>query len=294
MMQDRLRIILLAPLALLFGADGAARLHAQESDEVLERWMSVYGEAAKSVDMDLSDEPGAELKLQKTPLLKYTNPVRNVKQHGAIYLWTVEDRPGVIASFWSAVELSQPNLRRLNFEWHSLSEEPVSADRFGERLWDATEPGLEWKRLSEVPPPAASRALRLLQMRRIASSFSAEIDTQESELRLIPQPLFRYPSQADRTLDGAIFAYVMGTDPELLLLIESRSGEGGTEEWYSGFARFTNYGVVVQRDGQQWWSCAQVQSGQRTGRYYLRLAVERLPADLESGRAPESGKVESK
>lgn len=264
----------------LFGALAAVR--AEAPDDLLDRWMAVYHEAAKSVAMQVLDKPNGQLTLVDTPLLKYANPVRDVQQHGAIYVWTAEGRPAVIASFWSAVERQQPGLRRLNFEWHSLSESPLTADRSAERFWEAAEPGVEWRTLDESRPPAGSPALRLRQMRQIASSFSAGIEReQESELRLMPQPLYRYPEQTPGATDGALFAFVMGTDPEVFLLIESRRDSAGMETWYAACARFTNYGLVVQRGGREWWSYPMAMAGERTGRYYLRLAVERLPADLE-------------
>lgn len=54
-------------------------------------------------------------------------------------------------------------------------------------------------------------------MRALAREFKASVDLEEggTELRQLPQPLFRYESKSD----GAIFAFVLATDPEALLLI---------------------------------------------------------------------------
>lgn len=275
-MISRSRLLIFVLLA------GGGSLRANEPDDLVDRWMAVYHDAARSVEMQFPAKPETQLALVETPLLKYSNPVRGVQQHGAIYLWTAEGRRAVIASFWSAIERQQPDLRRLNFEWHSLSESSLIADRNAERLWEAAEPGLKWRALDEVRSPAGSPALRLRQMRQIASSFSAGIEReQESELRLMPQPLYRYAQQKAGATDGALFAFVMGTDPEVFLLIESRRDSAGREAWYAACARFTNYGLVVQRGGREWWSCPIAVAGERIGRYYLRLAVERLPADLQ-------------
>ena len=269
-------------LLILIVLAGGASVRANDSDDLVDRWMAVYHDAARSVEMQFPEKPDTQLTLVETSLLKYSNPVRGVQQHGAIYLWTAEGRPAVIASFWSAVERQQPELRRLNFEWHSLSDSSLVADRESERLWESAERGVEWRALEDVRPPAGSPALRLRQMRQIASSFSAGIEReQESELRLMPQPLYRYAQQTAGATDGALFAFVMGTDPELCLLIESRRDSAGRETWYAACARFTNYGLVVQRGGREWWSCPMAIAGERTGRYFLRLAVERLPADLQ-------------
>lgn len=245
-MRDTLCSALLG-FMLAFSAGSRGLVWADEG-ALLDRWMRVYHEAAKSVEIQCPDKPDAQLTLIDAPLLKYANPVRGVQQHGAIYLWTAEGRPAVIAGFWSAVERQQPDLRRLNFEWHSLSESPLTADRNAERLWEAGESGVEWRALDDVRPPAGSPPLRLRQMRQIASSFSAGIEReQESELRLMPQPLYRYPEQTAGATDGALFAVVMGTDPEMFLLIEARPDASGRATWYAACARFTNYGLVAAR-----------------------------------------------
>ncbi|MBW3542296.1 MAG: hypothetical protein KY476_18670 [Planctomycetes bacterium] len=231
--------------------------------------------------MTVTGKADVPLTLNRTPLLKYTNPVRRVQQHGAIYVWTLEDRPAAIASFWSA--MPEPDWRRLNFEWHSLHGAPVGAEYEGERIWKTEEAGLEWQALTDAASPAALRPQRLVQMRRIASSFAVEIQTQESELRLMRQPIFRYPESAGGVVDGAIFAFVMGTDPELFLLVEARAATNGTQQWHVGIARFTNAPLRVRRDGREWWSCphfpARVGAPVRDRKFFIHLEVKRLPAD---------------
>jgi hypothetical protein len=77
-------------------------------------------------------------------------------------------------------------------------------------------------------------------MKTLAADFSAsmvEFNGQRSELRLLPQPLLRYEPQHQPILDGALFAFSLGTDPEVLLLLEAR-GERDRAEWQFAFARF--------------------------------------------------------
>ena len=50
--------------------------------------------------------------------------------------------------------------------------------------------------------------------------------TDREELRLLPKPLYRYEPKAGPVIDGAVFAFVMGTDPESLLLIEAVKSGG--------------------------------------------------------------------
>jgi len=65
----------------------------------------------------------------------------------------------------------------------------------------------------------------------------------QEELRLLPKPLYRYElkgvKDADPSLqDGAMFAFVMGTDPEVILLLEVM-GRDDKVTWKYAFARAT-------------------------------------------------------
>ncbi len=271
------------PLTIAAIISPAAR--AQETpavpDRLLEKWMALYRERAESLEMLVGGDPQRRLELQQAPLLKYTNPVRNVQQHGAVYAWTNAGRPAVLGSIWSAIDGTQPDLRRLYFEWHSLTADDVSAERNGASLWSVVEPGVEWRALREFGPVAASRPLRLVQMRRIARALTAGIDTEESELRLMDQPIYRYPEGTAGVDDGAVFAFVMGTDPELIVLLEAAASDGGPPQWRIACARFSNWPMRVAIGDREIWSCEKVEpSEDHHGRYFLWFAMELLPADL--------------
>ena len=64
-----------------------------------------------------------------------------------------------------------------------------------------------------APPDAGDRPRVLGQQRR---------STREAlELRLLATPLYRYRDTSPEGSDGALFAFVQGTDPEVLLLVET-------------------------------------------------------------------------
>ena len=72
------------------------------------------------------------------------------------------------------------------------------------------------------------------------------------ELRLLPQPVYRYESEDPEVQDGGVFAFVQGTDPEVLLLLEAVRTEGGLV-WIYGFVRgtrgFSRPGIAVSSSG---------------------------------------------
>jgi hypothetical protein len=169
--------------------------------------------------------------------------------------------------------------RIVTHEWHSLAtDENVSAIRDGKKLWSPGEPGITWEPLAGAPLPADQRAARLLQMRSLARRFSVAIQVEgESDLRLMAQPLYRYPENVAGALDGAIFSFAMTTDPELLVLLEDRE-IAGQPTWQVAFARFGNKAMTVKDGDKVVWSCQAGAPGVSNGKYYLKWRAEEMPA----------------
>ena len=92
-------------------------------------------------------------------------------------------------------------------------------------------------------------------MKALSRDFSATIKSLEgevSELRLLPQPLYRYEPKGGEVLDGSLFSFALGTDPEVLLLIEARRIKDAWS-WQYAIARF-NYAELSAKfkDEQVW------------------------------------------
>jgi len=242
-----------------------------------EQWQESYHTIAKSITMRRGQ---TQILLLEKPLLFYTNPVRSNDQHGAIFLWTENGRPAVIGSIWSAVNRQNMDSRFVTHEWHSLVvDADVSAVRGEMPLWESGEPGVAWERLDVAP--ADSRAARLVQMRSIVRRYSVAIQVEgKSDLRLMAQPLYRYPEQAEGALDGAVFSFAMTTDPELLVLLEGR-GVAGQSAWHVAFARFGNKEMTVKDGDKAVWSCPAGAPGTSDGKYYLRWRAEEMPASSQ-------------
>ena len=264
----------LVTLWLLISGVSLADERAEQS--VREEWQRVYRGIAQSITMRRAD---TTLTMLDQPLLFYTNPVRNNDQHGAIFLWTEGGKPAVIGSIWSALNRQNPDVRFVTHELHSLSVHPeITATRNEENLWTSGEVGISWQRLEGVAPPATSPAQRLAQMRSIMRRYSVTIDVEgESDLRLLNQPLYRYPQHTEGVLDGAVFAFAMTTDPELLILLEARE-EDSKAAWHIAFARFGNKAMLVKEDDRAVWSCKAGAPGVSDGKYYLRWRAEEMPA----------------
>jgi hypothetical protein len=268
-------------------------LAADKDAATFPAWLKYYGSAAAAYEIEAQDGDGGfhPLKLQPTPILQYTNPERGLQQHGASYVWTSNGRPLCIGSIWSVVPPEDPDHRWVSNELHSLATGPLRSmhpPRVGKSgpvpQWETEQPGVVWADVPDAPEPAATAPLRLVQMRRIAGQYTARLTSnvgneKPGDLRLLTKPLYRYPADASEALDGGLFAFVQGPDPEVLLLLEAVQSTDGPR-WRIAFARFTNTTVAVLRDGQTVWECDRAKLYIGDTPYFVFLRIQ--PVELES------------
>jgi hypothetical protein len=219
---------------------------------------------AKSERLDLMKRSAAEyqvylfaqdrvpLRLQPEPALRWTNPVRGTTD-GAIFIWLADGRPELVAGIykWSS-ESGEPDMEH---ELSSLSNGKLTAVRAGRSVWEPSKPGIELRPIPGAPLPAESAALRLRQLRSLATEFTAFHDDPAKpaeELRLLPQPIYRYQNTGPELLDGALFVFVQATDPEVLLLIEA-SRDGAGHKWQYALARMTSRALRARHKEQEVW-----------------------------------------
>jgi hypothetical protein len=201
-----------------------------------------------------SDDRQRGLNLETKPILRWTNPGVG-RVYGDVYVWTRGGRPEAVISFYKAW---QPKYE-FTAEMHSLSLNEVSAERDGVLLWHPQKAGITLHSVPDAAKPAESALRRLQQMRELAGRFSARLVDQRinlegegQELRLLTQPLYRYQSTDKEVLDGALFGIVLGTDPEVFLLIEARQS-GDSRTWQYGLARMNTDPITVTYMDKEVW-----------------------------------------
>lgn len=198
-------------------------------------------------------DPKRAWQFHDKPVLRWSNPVGGAPD-GIVVLWTDGVRPTVVATVF------QNKGGNWVQEYHSLASGPFVVRDGDAVLWEAREEADEFEPVGQVLTPADSRGKRLSQMRDIAREFSAFDDfttggqTTRHELRLLSNPIYRYPDADKKVIDGAVFAFVLGTDPELMLALEARETGDGSRIWLSRFEAMTYWPVEVKRDGRSIWS----------------------------------------
>lgn len=233
----------------------AAPSQAADDDPTdVQRWYAFYEREAVARYQLVRGTDSSPLHFETTPILRWTNPLEDGQIHGAAYVWSLKGRPVVVGQLFSY--LNGKGGRVYCHAFHSLADGPLVGSRDGQTFWSPAEAGLQLREVPESPPPHASRTRRLSQMRDIARRFSAYTEEQtrgKRVLRLMPQPLYRYPElDQGRPGDGGIFSLAVGNDPELLLIIELVDGQSGPQ-WQYGLARSTRSTTVAQLDEVEVW-----------------------------------------
>ena len=214
-----------------------------------ERLLEIYTKDAAEYSIYHNASRKERVELQRNPVYVWTNPVRDGGQDGVVFVWTCRGKAEVLGTFFS---FPATGPRKLCHELHSLSLSVLDVSRPRVEHLDARGPG---HRADADRGRARARPLRPATTGSDAAlthdfSASTKDDKERSwELRLLPQPLYRYKSTDPDVVDGALFAFVTsaGTDPEALLVIEARkSASMDAPVWQYAVARFTDLNLWVR------------------------------------------------
>jgi len=172
---------------------------------------------------------GGAAELDEEPAIRWNKPVSNIKD-AAMFFWMREGRPVAAGTFlWQGGS-------GLYHEFQSLVPGPLRAERDGKPVWGTVKPGVTFAPVPGAPAPADARNKRLVQMKTLAEGFRTEAiksppfygENSVYKFRLLPRPLVRYADPVRPEREGAVFAFVQDTDPEVLLILENRAHAGGT------------------------------------------------------------------
>lgn len=206
---------------------------------------------AEALQLKIGEQPDRH-RVGKEPLFRYSDAARTTTD-GTLWLWTQNECPVAATCLF--------NDSRDGFQWNyelvSLKESPLVVD--GRTGWNWRPDKLQRRWISFAEPiPAQAGPARLGQMKALVSQFRAEedLDGDVTQLRLLPSPVYRYRSPADKIEDGALFLFVFGTNPEVIAQIETLTDRNRT--WRVGFARLTAARISVFREKEKVWEADRV------------------------------------
>jgi len=211
-----------------------AALVVSQSDS--SKAVEAFKAEAAEYKVHLQSRATENLQLVKEPVLRWDNPART-GENGATFIWTLGGRPEMIGTIFTYRYKDKISRKH---EYHSLATEPLAAEFRGKEVWAPNVAGVKFAPLAGADAPAGTARQRLTQMKALAREFTASMKDEEGEsyqLRLLTQPLFRYEPEDKRVLDGAMFSFSLGTDPEVILLLEARPVKDA-HQWQYALARF--------------------------------------------------------
>lgn len=224
-----------------------------------------------------SPTAGFPTKFDSKPLLRYSDPARGAI---AASVWKLgsEGRPKALL----AMELHRSKYQRpcVMYEYMSLTTTPfaVQAEAID---WTPSSTLFEFKPIKDARPAEKTAARRLIQMRELAKRFAASevVDNERCELRLLPQPIDRYKPWDKETADGAIFLFAFGTNPEVVLFLETDG-----DEWNYSAGRMTGaQSVSVTLDDNTVWTGAPLEEGRKSP-YTGSVAAVVVPGFTADGK----------
>ena len=175
-------------------------------------------------------------------------------------------------------------------ELQSLSLTNLVAKRDKSVLWKCDQPGITLRDVPDAPATAETAPRRLRQMRAMADDFSAVLmdyrqnaKGERQTLRLLTKPLYRYSSPGAHVTDGAMFAFVLGTDAEVLLLLEARETKGASR-WQYALARLNSDELVASFKEQEVWRVGRATYEERDKPYvFMSLSESPPPITANNG-----------
>jgi len=210
--------------------------------------------AVDEYELYLGNDERTKLVRSPQPVQTFEDPV-TLSQHGSVYLWADQHRPLAIGSFYFQADGARVD------EFQSLATGgELTAEFAGAVVWRPQTPGIKIQPLDDKDEVPATKELRLRTMRDIARRFTASVTDRRAgrlELRLLPQPLHRYQDANSGLVDGAIFSFAKGTNPEVLLLLEAHS-QNGSDRWHFALARMSARGCTVNYKDREIWALSSV------------------------------------
>ena len=250
-----------------------------DTAKLVKAWLAVCKDHAEAYVISPATKPEEKFKMLPEPIFRHTQPVRG-DDIGAVWLWVRADgRPAAVGTVFAfSYNAGGGGYRWVSHEFHSLLDQPLLALWRGKKQWAPTKPGLEWKPIPGSPAPADSPARRGRQMTELSGQFQAhEIDSRGNrwELRLVAKPVYRYGlKKTDAVLDGALFVFCQGTDPEIFLLIEARPTAEGPR-WFYACAAFSDYELHMRHRETEVWTVPHGTSNDRAAEHWWFGYVER-------------------
>jgi len=254
------------------------------------QWRQLFDGIAAEYKL-VGESEGQALNLVDRATYTWARSGQDGGTYGSVYVWTDRGNAEAVACFWRYV--SSDGKISIVHELHSLCPVVLRSEGKGADAWKP-KAGVKRHLLENAPAPAKTEAGRMQQMRTFCRDFSARSVSSagdRTELRLLPQPLYRFQSSNADVVDGALFAFVcsVGTDPEVFLQLEALATPEGPR-WHYCLARFSHMDLFVNYKDTEVWRALRDRDNPISHNAEHTYFVIHQPFDPSMLEAPKDGK----
>ena len=268
-MISRPSVLALAIALMVPGPSTTAEEPAPRTETERQARLDEMGKVAKTLRATrLDGGVPTPIPLRTDPLFRWSDATREIRD-GGIWAWGERGRPAAVVAIefnpspegglgWSLefVSLSTGPLRidgGPGFHFETGADIPPQPDT--PFLWAPRSAGVEFTEIAGAPAPTGDELGRLRQMKELLKRFTSREETAvRINLRPLPRPMHRYADPALGLVDGAIFVFANGTNPEALLLIEAQVHGPGRVAWQFAAVPLTTASVTVALDQKDVWT----------------------------------------
>ena len=224
--------------------DEPKNVAAEEKGDVAERRMAVMKSRAEGFHFSSSDKDFPK-QLQPMPLFRYEDQTRGYVD-GTVWRLGEQGRPlAIITAELHPMYLGAASV--VVYDFLSLTERPFTAKSADVTGWTPRGSAVTMLKIPDAPEPSKATAARLGQIKQLARRFKGtqevtELNTSFVHLRMLPREIDRYSPDKTAESDGAIFLFVNGRNPAIVLLIETNG-----QEWQYGIGRLSAPSELTMR-----------------------------------------------
>lgn len=254
-------------------------------DELSKKRQEHILKALQKYEVVMDGDETKRATLDSKTMLRWSNPVSDVADGlMSVYSSGPTERPAMI----SHIYVHGAGLNGLAMqEFADVHPGQVELFRGKRKVWSPRSRYSKFETLPDGPKPSENAALRLAQIKQMAARFEIidgfhdkDSKPQPQVLRMMSRPTYRYGKPDGEILDGALFTFVVATDPEACLLIEIHR-KGDVTSWEYMVLPMTIYSLDAKLDGKPVWAKPEAMVfGDPTAPHYIS------PYGGDAGEAP--------
>ncbi|MDM4018298.1 hypothetical protein [Roseiconus lacunae] len=188
-----------------------------------------------------------QVKTPTQPILRFGDATRQTSDG---VLWAFgEGRPKAMIAMEMVVNSTGQPI--VSYEFLCLTDSRLKV-RAGEGwVWMPRQSEMQFQMFPKSPSVPKTESLKRRQMKLLATQFSVseKFEQEDFHLRLMPNPIVHYSIKGSQTESGAVFVFANGTNPEVLLFLETNRGK-----WQFGLARMCGAAPVALLNNESVWS----------------------------------------